>query len=103
MADRLGMSEEGVRLKRKRHEVLGLEFAKRGIRYPSWQVVEDHQLIPDLPKVFAILGDDSWRIYRFLLQEHPELGGRRAIDELKRGRIENVLAAAQNMAAGAFS
>jgi len=103
MADRLGMSEEGVRLKRKRHELLGLEFPKRGIRYPSWQVVEGHQLIRDLPRVFAILGDDSWRIYRFLLQEHPELGGRRAIDELKRGRIENVLAAAQNMAAGAFS
>lgn len=38
MAERLGMSEEGVRLKRKRHEVLGLEFAKRGIRYPGWQV-----------------------------------------------------------------
>jgi hypothetical protein len=103
MADRLGMSEEGIRLKRKRHELLGLEFAKRGIRYPSWQVIEDRQLIQDLRLVFAVLGDDSWRIYRFLLQQHPELGGRRAIDELKRGRLENVLAAAQNTATGAFS
>lgn len=103
MADRLGMSEEGVRLKRKRHELLGLEFAKRGIRYPSWQVIEHRQLIRDLPRVFAILGDNSWRIYRFLLQQHAELGGRRAVDELKRGRIEDVLAAAQNTATGAFS
>jgi hypothetical protein len=103
MANRLGMSEEGIRLKRKRHELLGLEFAKRGIRYPSWQVIEDRQLVQDLPRVFAVLGDDPWRIYRFLVQQHPELGGRRAIDELKRGRIENVLAAAQNTGTGAFS
>lgn len=103
MADRLGMSQEGVRLKRKRHELLGLEFAKRGIRYPSWQVIEDRQLIQHLPRVFAVLGDNSWRIYRFLLQQHPELGGRRAVDALKHGRIEDVLAAAQNTATGAFS
>jgi hypothetical protein len=44
MADRLGMSEEGMRLKRKRHDLLGLEFAKRSIRYPSWQVIEGRQL-----------------------------------------------------------
>jgi hypothetical protein len=103
MAAQLGMSEEGVRLKRKRHEILGLEFAKRGIRYPSWQVVGDHQLIRDMRRVFAILGDDPWRIYRFLLQQHPELGGERAIDALKRDRIADVLAAAENAAAGAFS
>jgi hypothetical protein len=101
MAERLGMSEEGVRLKRKHHEILGLEFAERGIRYPSWQVVGDHQLMRDMRRVFAILGDDSWRIYRFLLQH--ELGGERAIDALKRDRIADVLAAAENTAAGSSS
>lgn len=35
IANLLGMSEEGVGLKRKRHEILGLEPAKRGIRYPT--------------------------------------------------------------------
>jgi hypothetical protein len=103
LADRLDMSEEGIRLKRKRHEVLGLEFAKRGIRYPSWQVMEDRQLLPALPRLFAILGDDPWRVYRFLLQHHPEIGGERAVDALKRGRLDGVLAAAENTAAGAFS
>jgi hypothetical protein len=28
MADRLGMSEEGMQLKRKRHDLLGLEFCQ---------------------------------------------------------------------------
>jgi hypothetical protein len=56
-----------------------------------------------MPRVFAVLGDDSWRIYRFLLQHHAELGGERAIDALKRDRIGDVLAAAENTASGAFS
>ncbi len=103
MAERLGMSEEGIRLKRKRHEVLGLEFARRGIRYPRWQLSENRQLLPALPRLFSILGDSPWTVYRFLLQHHPELGGARAVDALKRGRIDGVLAAAENTASGAFS
>ena len=103
MAGQLGMSEEGVRLKRKRHEILGLEFAKRGIRYPSWQLLPNAQLLPALPRLFDILGPDPWRLYRFLLQHHAEAGGARALDALKRGRSDAVLVAAQNVAAGAFS
>lgn len=103
MAERLGMSEEGVRLKRKRHEILGLEFARRGIRYPSWQVLPNRQLLPALPRLFAILGDDPWRVFRFLQQHHAELSGRRALEALQHGRIEAVLAAAENTASGAFA
>lgn len=103
MAERLGLSEEGVRLKRKRHEILGLEFAKRGIRYPVWQILPDRQLLPALPRLFALLGDDPWRLFRFLQQHHGELGGRRACDALQRGHVEAVLAAAENAASGAFA
>lgn len=63
IANLLGMSEEGVRLKRKRHEILGLESAKRGIRYPAWQVLEGRQLLPALPRLLpcsaTIHGDCS--------------------------------------------
>ena len=103
MAKRLGMSEEGVRLKRKRHEVLGLELAKRGIRYPAWQITENQQLLPTLPRLFHILGDSPWTIYRFLLQHHAELEGVRGLDALQRGQIDGVIAAAETIADGAFS
>lgn len=103
LAKRLGMSEEGIRLKRKRHEVLGLEFARRGIRYPSWQLLGDGQLLPQLPRLFSILGNNPWTVYRFLLQRHPELGGTRALDALKHGKVEGVLAAAENTVSGGFS
>ena len=103
IAARLGMSEEGVRLKRKRHEILGLEFAKRGIRYPGWQVLPDQRLLPALPRLFALLGDDPWRLFRFLQQHHSELGGQRALEALRRGHVEAVIAAAENAACGAFA
>jgi 2C-methyl-D-erythritol 2,4-cyclodiphosphate synthase len=103
IADRLAMSEEGIRLKRKRHEILGLEFAKRGIRYPAWQVLEDRQIVPGLARLFAVLGGDPWRVFRFLQQRHSELGGGRAIDVLRHGRVDAVIAAAENTAIGAFA
>jgi hypothetical protein len=103
IAKLLGMSEEGVRLKRKRHEILGLEFAKRGIRYPIWQILEGRQILPALPRLFAMLGDDPWRLFRFLQQHHSELGGASALDALRQGRTEGVLAAAENTATGAFA
>jgi hypothetical protein len=103
LASRLGMSQEGVRLKRKRHEVLGLDLAKRGIRYPAWQIVEHQQLLPALPRLFGVLGDDPWTVYVFLLQHHPELDGARALDALRRGRIDRVIATAENVASGAFA
>jgi hypothetical protein len=103
MAELLGMSEEGVRLKRNRHEILGLVSAKRGIRYPAWQVLEGRRLLPALPRLFAVLGDDPWRLFRFLQQHHSELGGARALDSLRDGLVEGVLAAAENTATGAFA
>ena len=102
MAKRLGMSEEGVRQKRRRHEIVGLQLAKRGYRYPDWQILPDGRVLPELPRIAAILGNDTWRLYRFLLQYHQEAGAR-AVDALKRGRIRGVLAAAENTASGAFA
>jgi hypothetical protein len=103
MAKFLGMSEEGIRQKRKRHEILGVAFARRGLRYPAWQIRPDRQLLPALSRLFEILGDDDWRIYRFLLQHHPEAGGERAVDALWHGKVAAVIGAAENIAAGAFA
>ncbi len=102
LAERLGMSEEGIRLKRRRHEVLGVEVAKRGIRYPAWQVMPGRQILPGLPRLFAVLGDDPWRLLRFLQQHHAELRGKRAFEALQQGRVDEVLATAENAAMGAF-
>jgi hypothetical protein len=98
----IGVSREAVRAKHQRNEVLGLKGAKRGLRFPKWQVTSNGGLLPDLPRIFDLLGGDSWTVYRFLTQDHPELEGGTALSALLRGKVEKVLVAAENTA-GAFS
>jgi len=96
----IGVSREAVRLKCQRREVLGLEGAKRGVRFPKWQVTSNGGLLPELPRLFDLLGGDSWTVYRFLNQHHPELHGNTAISALKAGKVGEVLAAAENTGRG---
>jgi hypothetical protein len=98
----IGVSREAVRAKHQRREVLGLRGAKRGLRFPRWQVSSDGGLLPELPRFFDLLGGDSWTVYRFLNQHHSELEGDIALSALQRGKVSQVLAAAENTA-GAFS
>jgi hypothetical protein len=102
-AEEIGATRETVHKKRRRHEVLGLEGPKRGVRFPKWQLNRSGELLPGLPFLFQALGDHPWAIYRFLLQEHPELDGGTALDSLRRGRIEDVIAVAGTVGAGAFA
>jgi hypothetical protein len=98
----IGVSREAVRAKHHRNEVLGLKGAKRGLRFPKWQITSNGGLLPELPQIFDALGGESWTVYRFLTQHHPELEGDTALSALQRGKVEKVLAAAENTA-GAFS
>ncbi|OYX11224.1 MAG: hypothetical protein B7Z15_12215 [Rhizobiales bacterium 32-66-8] len=99
----IGASHETVNAKRKRHEVLGLEGATRGVKYPRWQVTETGLPLPGLAQLFEVLGPQPWTVFRFLRTELAELGGDTALDALKAGRIDDVLGAAKNQATGAFS
>lgn len=98
----IGASHETVNVKRKTGEILGLEGATRGVKYPRWQVTDAGLPLPGLAALFAALGKQPWTVYRFLRAAHPELGGRTALDALKAGQVEAVLGAARNQAAGVF-
>jgi hypothetical protein len=100
-AELIGAARETVRQKLKRREVLGLQGAKRGMRYPSWQVSGDGALLPHLGEIFDMLGDSPWTVYRFLLQASPALGGRRPLDALRSGDAGAVVEAARAQAEAA--
>jgi hypothetical protein len=101
-AARLGTTRATVNTWRQKHQVLGLEGAKRGFRFPAWQIGEDGKPLAVLPELFERLGGTPWAVYRFLIQHHPELDGLTAHDALRRGRDQDVLEAAEN-AGRAFS
>jgi hypothetical protein len=99
----LGASHETVNTRRKKGEILGLEGATRGVRYPRWQMTDEGLPLPGLSDLFATLGEQPWTVYRFLRTAHAELGGETALDALKAGQLEAVMGVARNQAAGAFA
>jgi hypothetical protein len=97
-AELLGTSRVTVNAKRQNHQVLGLEGAKRGFRFPDWQIGEDGKPFEALPELFDRLGDNPWAVYRFLVQHHPELDGLTGREAIKRGRTAEVVEAAESVA-----
>lgn len=99
----IGASHETVNMKRRRHELLGLEGAVRGLRYPRWQITDAGLPLPGLPMLFEALGGQPWTVYRFLRSVHAELSGNTALDALKGGQLDAVIKVARNQATGAFT
>lgn len=102
MARLLGATRMTVNTKRRNHLLLGLEGAKRGYRFPQWQIAEDGKPFEALPALFDRLGGSPWAVYRFLVQRQPELGGLTGREALAKGRSAQAIEAAESVA-NAFS
>jgi hypothetical protein len=100
-SDLLGVSRVTVNTKRQNGQVLGLAGAKRGFRFPAWQLDRDGRPYAALPKLHEILAG-AWAVYRFLVSPHSSLDGRTGLDALKRGQDGDVIAAAEGIAHGDF-
>ena len=96
-ADYLGTSRVTVNNKRQKHQLLGLEGATRGFRFPKWQVGANGKPFSALPQLFKRLGGDPWAVYRFLLQHHPELEGLTGREALRKGKIKETIEAAESV------
>jgi DNA-binding transcriptional regulator YiaG len=94
----IGVSRMTVNAKWQQRQVLGLDGAKRGIRFPAWQIGEDGKPFSVLPELFDRLGGSPWEVYRFLVQHHPELGGLTGCEALRRGQTDEVVDAAESVA-----
>jgi hypothetical protein len=99
----IGTSRVTVNAKRQAHQLLALEGAKRGYRFPEWQIGDDGKPFAALPALFERLGGGPWAVYRFLLQDHPELDGLTGREALRRGKSAEVLAVADGIAEGTFA
>lgn len=98
----VGASRETIEKWRADGDILALDGAGQESRYPKWQITDDGCLLPGLKKIGEELGS-PWMVYRFLLQNHPELKGKTALECLKSGRVADVVAVAAGIAQGSFS
>lgn len=58
VAEILGITENGVRKKRERKQLLAVDFGQRAL-YPTWQFVDGNKVIPGLEKVLNALNSVS--------------------------------------------
>lgn len=102
-AQLLGTSRMTVNTKRHNQQVLGLNGAKRGFRFPSWQLDADGKPFASLPALFERLGGGPWSVYRFLVQAHPEMDGLTGREALRLGRADEALEVAESITQGTFA
>ncbi len=92
----LGTTRVTINTKRQNGQVLGLDGAKRGYRFPDWQLDSDGKPFSTLPILHEMLGG-AWAVYRFLVQPHGELDGLTGREALERGQTEQAIAAAESV------
>jgi hypothetical protein len=94
------VSRETINKRAQRGQLLALEFAKRGKRYPDWQFDERLAGAP-VERVLAALATlEPWARYRFFTQPQPGLGGRTPVEALRQGAVDAVRQAAESWATG---
>ena len=93
----LGTTRVTVNTKRQSGQLLGIDGAKRGFRFPVWQIDAEGKPFTELVTLHERLGG-AWAVYRFLVQPHGELGGLTGREALERGKSNSVLEAAESVA-----
>jgi len=97
----LGTTRVTVNAKRRNGQILGLDGAKRGFRFPVWQLDREGKPYAELAALRDRLGN-LWALYRFLVQPHGALDGLTGREALEQGRSTAVLDAAEGIAEGDF-
>lgn len=90
----LGISRQAVDKRRRAGKILALDRGRRGYAYPVWQVSEA-AVLPGFASVLAALtGFDPMTQAAFLLNPNTWLDDETPLDEIRRGHLPEVLAAA---------
>jgi hypothetical protein len=95
-AKMLGTTRVTVNAKRQSGQILGLDGAKRGFRFPVWQLDAEGRPYSELAALHERLGG-PWAVYRFLVQPHGELDGLTGCEALERGKVQAALEAAESI------
>jgi hypothetical protein len=94
VADLLGVSRQAVNKRRQAGRLLALPLGRHGFAYPAWQFTGD-DVLAGLATILEKLADhDPWMQARFFLSASKRLDEGRPLDELRRGNVATVIAAA---------
>jgi hypothetical protein len=89
----LTISRQAVEKRRKSGRLIGVSLGRRGFGYPAWQFTERGTLSHLETILAALIRHDAWTKLVFFTTENAALNGRRPVDVLRSGEVEEVLAA----------
>jgi hypothetical protein len=96
VAQRLRLTRQAVDERRKKGRLVGLLTGRRGYAYPVWQF-DEAGVLPGLERVLQALSWlEPWSQTAFLLNSNARLSGETPLAALRRGRIDEVVIAAQS-------
>lgn len=102
IAEKLGATRETINAWRKEGRLLGVEGAKRGVRYPKGQIGPNFAPLP-VDVIITSLDGDHWAAWRFLAGSVPELGGATGFALLRAHKAEQLRRVLEARAYGAFT
>jgi hypothetical protein len=91
----LRVSRQAVDKRRKAGKLIGLQAGRHGYLYPAWQFDREGTLAGLEQVLSELQHHDPWMQAVFMLSPNQRLGGRTPLQDLRRGRVEEVCAAAR--------
>jgi len=99
LQERFQLSAANLHRRRKEHRIVFWRDARHAFFYPKWQFTGTGALGPGIEDILRIFKSfDEWRIMRYFLTPRYQLQGKRPLDLLRAGDIENVLSHARTHA-----
>lgn len=95
VASLLHVSRQAVYKRYRAGKLLALDCGRHGVAFPAWQLGPDG-VLPGLEEALAALGDlDPWMKLAFFLEDNAATGGKPPLAALRRGKLKDVLRAAE--------
>lgn len=91
----LTISRQAVEKRRKAGRLIGVSLGRRGFGYPAWQFSERGTLSGLETVLDALKSHDAWTKLVFLTSENAATDGKKPLDVLRSGKLEEVIAAAR--------
>jgi len=101
-AARADLTEDELKDRLARREVLAIGDPNGSPRFPEWQLAPDGRVPLAIGALFEILNGE-WAVYRFLAQHHNELGEQTGLEAILSGRSAEALETAQGIVEGSFT
>jgi hypothetical protein len=96
VANALGRTRQGIDYLRREGSIVAWRTTQGKWRYPAWQLTNQGGLLPGVRESLKALNTHSeWEPMIFFLSPRESLEGKRPLDLLRAGRIQDAVAAAE--------